>query len=164
VAAGDVVDQRAKGGGRRRGLQGSAQALGGGEAAGQQAGGGALDIAFDPGHLAREAQARGDLHPQGPVQQARAVDEGVAVQPAQPGELGVGEARDHPEHLGLGPVFQLGLEAHHVPQRAQGVVLAQLDDGVGLDQRVARIGQDHRLHGSVAEGLAAAPGHYLDRQ
>jgi hypothetical protein len=61
-------------------------------------------------------------------------------------------------------VLQLGLEADHVPQRAQGVVLAQLDDGVGLDQRVARIGQADRLHRTVAQGLAAALGHHLDRQ
>jgi hypothetical protein len=61
------------------------------------------------------------------------------------------------------PVLQLGLEAHHVPQRAQRIVLAQLDDGVGLHQRVARVGQADGLHRPVAQGLAAALGHHLDR-
>ena len=59
VAAGDVVEQRADRGGRRRGVEIAAEPLGGGEAAGDQADRGALDIAFAAGDLAGEAQARG---------------------------------------------------------------------------------------------------------
>jgi hypothetical protein len=33
------------------------------------------------------------------------------------------------------PVLELRLEAHHVEQRAEAIVLAQLNDGVGLDVR-----------------------------
>ena len=46
------------------GVQRPAQPLGGGEAAGQQADGGALHIALDAGDLAGEAQARVGLQPQ----------------------------------------------------------------------------------------------------
>ncbi len=56
------------------------------------------------------------------------------MQPAQPGELGILQAGDHSEDLSLGPVLQLGLEADHVEQRAQRIVLAQLHDGMGLDR------------------------------
>ena len=52
------------------------------------------------------------------------------MQAAQPRELGVLEARDHAEDLGLGAVLQLGLEADHVEQGAERIVLTQLDDGV----------------------------------
>jgi hypothetical protein len=55
------------------------------------------------------------------------------VQAAQPGELGVLQARDHAEDPHLLAMLQLGLEADHVVERAERVVLAQLDDGVGLD-------------------------------
>ena len=48
------------------------QPLGGGEAAGQQADGGALDIALDAGDLAGEAQARLGLQAQRAVEQLRA--------------------------------------------------------------------------------------------
>ena len=77
------------GGGARR----LAQRLGGGEPAGQQADGGALDIALAAGDLAGEADMRRRLQAQGRVEQARAVDEGVAVQPAQPRELAPAPAR-----------------------------------------------------------------------
>ena len=38
-------------------------------------------------------------------------------------------------------MLQLGLEAHHVEQRAERVVLAQLHDRVGFDPRPMRIGE-----------------------
>ena len=50
------------------------------------------------------------------------------------------------------PVFQLRLEADHVEKGAERIVLAQLDDGVGLFIGIARIGQANRLHRSVAQG------------
>jgi len=52
------------------------------------------------------------------------------VQAAEAGELGVLQAGDHAEDLGLGAVLKLGLEADHVEQGAKGIVLTQLDDGV----------------------------------
>ncbi len=61
-------------------------------------------------------------------------------------------------------MLQLGLEADHVEQRAELVVLAQLHDGIGLLARLARIGQAERLHRAVTQGFAAALGHDFDRQ
>ena len=61
-------------------------------------------------------------------------------------------------------VFQLGLEADHVEERAERVVLAQLHDRIGLRRRPVRIGQAERLHRPVAQRLAPALGHHLDRQ
>ena len=164
MPAGNVLDQGAHGGlGRRRG-QVATQRLRGGEAAGQQAHGGAFDIALHTCHLTRETQAWHGLQPQLFVQKLGTVQIGVAVQTAQARELGVLQAGDHAEDLGLRPVLQLGLEADHVEQGSKRIVLAQLDDGVGLDQRIARIGQADRLHRAVPQGLATTLCHDLDRQ
>ena len=83
---------------------------------------------------------------------------------AEPGELGLIEARDRPEDLYLFGMFQLGLEADHVEQAAELVVLAQLHDRVGFDPGLVRICQAERLHRAVAQRLAAALGHHFDRQ
>ena len=53
------------------------------------------------------------------------------MQAAEPRELGVLQARDRAEDAHLLAMLQLGLEADHVAQRAQRIVLAQLHDGVG---------------------------------
>ena len=58
VTAGDVADERAERGGVGRQPKRRAGPLDGGEAAGYEADGGALDIAFDAGDLAGKAQAR----------------------------------------------------------------------------------------------------------
>ncbi len=58
---------------------------------------------------------------------------------AEPRELGALRDRDGAEDADLFGVFQLGLEADHVEQRAELVVLAQLHDGIGL-LRPARCG------------------------
>src|SRR5207244_4374014 len=84
-AAGDVAQQGAERGRRRWWDDAVAEACGCGEMAGEEADRGALDVAFDPGDLAGEAQSWHRLEPQLPVEQARAVDKGVAVQPAEPG-------------------------------------------------------------------------------
>jgi len=86
------------------------------------------------------------------------------VQPAKPRKFGVLKARDHPENVGLRAVFQLGLESDHIVERAERIVLAQLDDGIGLDLGLMAVGQPHRLHRAMPQGLAAALGHDLDRQ
>ena len=61
-------------------------------------------------------------------------------------------------------VLQLGLEADHVEQAAELVVLAQLHDGIGFDPGLVRIGEAERLHRAVAQRFAAALGHHFDRQ
>ena len=82
----------------------------------------------------------------------------------EPGELRPFEARDHAEDARLLAVFELGLEADDVEQGAERIVLPELHDGVGLDGRRMGVGQADRLHRPVAQGLAAALGHHLDRQ
>ena len=91
------------------------------------------------------------------VQKARAVDEGVAVDAAQARELGALQARDHAEDALLLAPGQLGLEADHVEQRAERIVLAQLDHRM-RPPAGARIDQPDRLHGpkrSVSEPRSA---------
>ena len=61
-------------------------------------------------------------------------------------------------------VLQLGLEPHHVEQRAEAVVLAQLHDRISLHLRIVRVGEAEGLHGTVAQRLAPALRHHLDRQ
>ena len=61
MAAGDVVQERADRGRRRRGLERPSEPLGGGEPAGDKADRGAFDIALAAGDLAGEAQARRSL-------------------------------------------------------------------------------------------------------
>src|SRR3954447_11283671 len=133
------------------------------ETAGQQSYCGALDITLDPGDLPGEAQPRHRSEAQRAVEQVRAVEEGVAVQPAEPGELGALQPRDHAEDMLLLAVTQLRLEADHVVERAQRIVLAQLDDGMGPASG-ARITQPYRLHRSPAQRVRAARCHDLDRQ
>ena len=106
--------------------------LGGGEAAGDQADRGALDIAFAAGDLAGEAQPRLGLEAEPGVEQARRIEKGVAVQAAEPREFRRFEPGNHAEDPRLLAVFQLGLEADDVEERAERVVLPQLHDRVGL--------------------------------
>src|SRR5437660_10173608 len=86
------------------------------------------------------------------------------MQPAGPRELGAFEAGDHAEYPHLLGVLELGLEAHHVEQRAEPVVLAQLHDGMRLCAWPVRVGEPDGLHRTEPQGFAAAFGHYLDRQ
>ena len=86
------------------------------------------------------------------------------MQAAEPRELRLLEAGNHAEDPPLLAVFELGLEADHVEQRAERIVLPQLHHGVGLRRRIVRVGEADRLHRPVAQGLAAALGHHLDRQ
>ena len=141
-----------------------AEPFGGGEAPGDQADRGALDIALAAGDLAGEAQPRLGLEPEPRVEQLWRIQVGVAVDAAEPREFGALESRDHAEDPRLLAVFQLGLEADDVEQRAERVVLPELHDRIGLDGRLMGVGQADRLHRPVAQGLAAALGHHLDRQ
>ena len=146
---------------RRQGCR--AMRLGGGEAPRQEPDGGALDIALAAGDLARQADMRRCLHAQGEVEQARAVDEGVAMQAAQPRELGPLQPRDQPEHPDLLGMLQLGLKSDHVVERSQGVVLPQLNHRMRPSPRPG-VGQAHRFHRPEAQRLRPALGHHLDRQ
>ena len=83
---------------------------------------------------------------------------------AEPRELGVLQPRNGAEDAHLLGVLQLGLEAHHVEQRAELVVLAKLHDRVGLHRRIVRIGEAERLHRPVAQRFRPALRHHLDRQ
>ena len=131
-AAGDVAEERAHGGGGGGRGEGEAEALGGGEAAGEEAHGGALDVALDAGDLAGEAEAGGGLEAHVGVEEAGGVEEGVAVDAAEAGEGGVLEAGDGAEDFRLRAVLHLGLEADEVVEGAERVVAAELDDGVGF--------------------------------
>ena len=111
-----------------------AEPLGGGEASGEQPDRGGFHIALAAGDLAGEAQPRHRACSRSVlVEQLRRVEERVAMQAAEPGELGLLQPRNGAEDAHLLGMFQLGLEADHVEQRAELVVLAQLHDGVGLD-------------------------------
>src|SRR3546814_14026220 len=61
----------------------------------------------------------------------RRADEAVAVEAAQPRELGLLQAGDGAEQADLFGMLELGLEADHVPQRAERIVLTELDNGPG---------------------------------
>src|SRR5690606_36257974 len=123
-----------KGAERRRGRRRyrlPAEAFGSRHASGDEANGGALDVALDTRNLPGKAQAGVRLEAQRAVQQLRAVEERVAMQAAEPCELGVLQPRDHAENSRLLAVLQLRLEPDHVPQRAEGIVLPKLHDGMG---------------------------------
>ena len=83
---------------------------------------------------------------------------------AEPRELGLFQSRNGAEDAHLFAMLQLGLEADHVEQRAELVVLAKLHDGIGLHRRIVRVGEAERLHRPVAQRLAPALRHHLDRQ
>ena len=138
--------------------------IGRGIEAGDQADAGGFHIAFAARHLAGEAQPRLRAQPQLAVEQLRRIQEGVAMQAAEPGEFGVLQPGNGAEDALLRAVLQLGLEADDVVERAELVVLAQLHDGIGFHRRIVRVGEPDRLHRAVAQRLAAALGHHLDRQ
>ena len=158
------MDQRAGRGGERRRRQIAPQGLGRGHAARQQPHRGAFDIALDPGDLARKAQVGPQAQAHAVVQQRGRVQKAVAMDAAKPGKAGILQARNHPEHLRLCAVFHLGLESDDIVQRAQGIVAAQLDHGIGLFLGLVGVGQAHGLHRAVAQGLAATLCHDLDGQ
>ena len=83
---------------------------------------------------------------------------------AKPRELGALESGNGAEDADLFGVLQLGLEADHVEQRAELVVLPQLHDRIRLLVRLVRIGEPDRFHRAVPQRLGAALRHHLDRQ
>src|SRR5262245_23470380 len=97
------------GGGRRRDRL--AAPLRRRKAAGEQADRRRLDIALAAGDLAGEAQPRLGPQAQCAIEQLRRIEEGVATQPAEPGELRLLQAGDGAEDARLVAVLELGLEA-----------------------------------------------------
>ena len=61
------------------------------------------------------------------------------MEPAETRELCLLESRDHAEHAHLFAMFELGLEADHVPQRAERIVLTELHHGVRPHTRLVWI-------------------------
>jgi len=164
MPAGDVVDERPECRCRGRRQEQDAARLGRGHAAGDQSDGGAFNIPLDAGDLAGEAEARIGFELEVAAQDFWRIEEGIAVQPAEARELGVLQPGDLPENLGLHAVFHLGLEADHVPQRAQRIILPELHDGVRLHRRVVRVGEADRLHRPEPQRFTTALGHHLDGQ
>ena len=66
-----------------------------------------------------------------------------------PREFGLLEPRNGAEDAHLLAVLQLGLETDHVPQRAERIVLPQLDNGIGPASG-ARVIKSRRLHRAEA--------------
>src|SRR5262249_11873429 len=164
VAAGDMREQGAMRRGRRRRSEQSPEPFGRGEASRNQADGGGLHIPLTAGDLAGKAQPRLDLEAQGVIEQLRRVEEGIAVKAAKPRELRVLEAWDRAEDARLLAVLELGLKPDDVEEGPEPVVLAQLNDGIGLDVRRMRVGEAERFHRAVAQSFAAALRHHLDGQ
>ena len=86
------------------------------------------------------------------------------MQAAKAGEFRILQAGNAAEDAHLLAVLQLGLEADHIEQGAELIVLAQLHDRVGLHIGLPRVGQPERLHRPVAQRFAPALGHHFDRQ
>src|SRR5262245_39471188 len=151
VAAGDMREQCAMRGGRRRRHEEAAELFGRGEAAGEEADGGGFHVALAARDLTGKAQPRLGLEAQGAVEQLRRVEKGVAMKAAEARKLGALEAGDRAEDARLLGVLELGLEAHHVEEGAEPIVLAQLNYGVGLDARRMGVGEAERLHRTVTQ-------------
>src|SRR5204862_4050764 len=101
VVTGDVAEQRTMRCGLRRQRDRLAAPLGGGEASGQQAHGGGLDIAFAAGDLSGETQLWRSGEAEGFVEQLRRVEKRVAMQAAEAGEFGALKTRNGAEDTGL---------------------------------------------------------------
>src|SRR3569833_4072450 len=118
-----MAEQRAERSRLRRRGQALAPHIGCGIEAGDLTDAGGFHIALAACHLAGETQPRLRAQTKLLVQQLRRVEEGVAMQAAEPGELRLFQPRDGPEALLLCAVFQLCLETDLVVERAELVVL-----------------------------------------
>src|SRR5688572_28457459 len=128
MSAGNVPEEGSKGRRCRRRLRTQPAPFGNGKSSGQEANGGAFDVAFDASDLAGETQSRLGAKPQQPVKEPGTVQERVAMQAAEAGKLRAFQPGDGAKDAGLLAMSELGLEADHVPQGAKCVVLAKLDD------------------------------------
>src|SRR3974390_5574 len=124
MAAGNMWKQGAVGSGGRRRQKCLTMTLSRGKARCDQPNGSRFHIAFTAGDLAGEAPAWISLHPQRVVEQFGRIEESVAVKAAEPGEFRILQAGNAAEDAYLLGVFQFGLEADHIEQRAELVILA----------------------------------------
>src|SRR5271165_1687080 len=109
MTAGDVGEQRAVRGGRRRREEPLAAPLSRGKAAGKEADGGRFHVAFAAGDLAGKAQARLGFEPQRLVEQFWRIEEGVTMQAAEPREFRALKSGNCAEDADLFGMAQLGL-------------------------------------------------------
>src|ERR1700677_2436988 len=108
MASRNMSDQGAMRRGRRRKERPFFTPFRGSEATGKKADRRRLDIALAARDLSGKAQRRHSLEPQRGVEQFGRIEESVAVQPAEPREFGMFEARDGPENADLLVVPKLG--------------------------------------------------------
>src|SRR5579862_509487 len=92
-----------------------------------------------------------------------AIEECVAMEPAEPREFRVLEPGNSSEDAHLIAMAQLRLEADEVVKRAERIVLPQLHDRIG-PPLLSRIFKPDRLHRPKAQRVGAARCHHLDRQ
>src|SRR5271166_6572182 len=149
MATGDVGKQRTMGGGVRWRNYIFAKTLCGREAAGQEPDRRGLDIALTAGDLSGEAKPRLRSQPQRSIQGFRRINERIAMQAAEPCKFGFGKSRNSPKDMQLLTMFQLGLKTHHIEERAEAVVLAELHDGVWFNLWTMQVCQPERFHRSV---------------
>src|SRR5262245_16999172 len=164
MTAGDVVEKSAEGGRGRRRQKYPAAPFRRRQAPGDEPDRRRLDIALDARDLPGKAQPWVRFEQQARIEKLRAVEESVAVKPTEPREFGVVEAGDGAEHTHLLAMFELSLEADHVPQSAERVVLTELHHGIGLHARAMRVRKTDRLHRAKAQRVRAALRHHLDRE
>src|SRR5436190_13785440 len=164
MIARDVREQRAMRGGRRRRKDHFSLPLGGWKPAGEKTDGGGFNITLTARDLAGEPQARLGTKAQRRIEQLWRMEERVAMQTAQAGELGLFQPWNTAKDARLLAMPEFRLEADHIEQRAESIILAQLNDCISLRTRDVRVCQSERLHGTVAQRFATALRHHLDRQ
>src|SRR5262245_25166109 len=164
MAAGNVRKQGAMRGRGGRWCDVLSVALGGGKAAGQQANGGGFHVSLAAGDLAGKAPAAVSSQPQCLIEQFGRIQKCIAVKPAQAGEFRLLHGGNSTEDPDLLAVFKLGLEANHVEQRAEPVVLPELDNCIWLVVWIVRIGKAEWLHGPMPRRFGSALGHHLNWQ
>src|SRR5262245_22293562 len=128
MAAGNVRKQGAVRGRCRRRGDALPVALRGGKTARQQADGGRFHVSLAARDLASEAPAAVSSEPQCLIEQLGGIQKCIAVKSAQARKFRLLQAGNGAEDPYLLAVFKLGLEAHHVEQRAEPVVLPVLDN------------------------------------
>ena len=77
-------------------------------------------------------------------------------------ELGVLQTGDGAKDGALVAVFELGLKADHVVERAECIILAQLHDGGGFVCWVVGVGETDRFHRTIRKRFRASFGHHFD--
>lgn len=145
--AGDMVRQRADGGAGREIHRRQTEHAPGKRKPRNQSAGRALHIAFHAGHLPREIDAGAGNHAVLRIEEARRMEERVAVHHAVTQELRVFKPGNHRKDALLLAPLEPGLEADEVVHRARLVFRAQLHGGVRLAPR-PRIDQPDGLHRS----------------